>query len=127
LAHQRHRLTAKEYERQELILENHLKPFFPSKITEIRRADIQRYITNRSADAATATVRKELNVLKHMLNLAVEWEVIPMTPAHGVKCPEVPAGRVRYLQPTELRALVDSCPEWLTPITALAVTTGMRR
>jgi len=37
LAHQRHRLTAKEYERQELILENHLKPFFPSKIAEIRR------------------------------------------------------------------------------------------
>jgi len=37
LAHQRHRLTAKEYERQELILENHLKPFFPGKIAEIRR------------------------------------------------------------------------------------------
>jgi len=37
MAHQRHRLTAKEYERQELIPENHLKPFFPGKIAEIRR------------------------------------------------------------------------------------------
>lgn len=127
LAHQKHRITPKEYERQELILKNHLKPFFPGKIAEIRRADIQRYVTHRSADAAPATVRKELNVLKHLLNLAVEWEVIPMTPAHGVKSPKVPPGRVRYLQPTELRPLVDACPEWLNPIVCLAVTTGMRR
>lgn len=127
LAHQRHRLTPKEYERQELILENHLKPFFPVRLAEIRRADVQRYVTHRSADAAPGTVRKELNVLKHLLNLAVEWEVIPMTPAHGVKSPKVPPGRVRYLQATELRALVDACPEWLNPIVCLAVTTGMRR
>jgi len=50
-----------------------------------------------------------------------------MTPAQGVKSPKVPPGRVRYLQPTELRALVDACPEWLNPIVCLAVTTGMRR
>ncbi len=50
-----------------------------------------------------------------------------MNPAHGVKPPRVPAGRVRYLQPTELRTVLGSYPEWVRPIVMLAVTTGMRR
>ncbi len=70
---------------------------------------------------------KELNVLKHLLGLAVEWELIPTNAAHGVKPPRVPAGRVRYLQPTELRSVLEACPEWLRPIAVFAAATGMRR
>ncbi|MBI2815300.1 MAG: site-specific integrase [Acidobacteria bacterium] len=62
-----------------------------------------------------------------MLRLAVEWEVIPFNPAHGVKAPKAPAGRVRYLQPSELRTVLENCPESLRPIATLAVSTGMRR
>ena len=51
----------------------------------------------------------------------------PVTPAQGVKSPRVPAGRVRYLQPTELRAVLEASPEWLRPVGALAACTGMRR
>src|SRR5262249_55928596 len=32
-----------------------------------------------------------------------------------------------YLQPTELRAILEASPEWIRPIIALAVCTGMRR
>jgi integrase len=127
LAHQRHRLTAKEYERQSLIVGNHLKPFYPGRLADIRRADIQRYVTERSGRVSPGSVRKELNTLKHLFALAVEWEIVPINPTHAVKSPKVPAGRVRYLQPTELRALVGICPDWLNPIVCLAVTTGMRR
>ena len=88
---------------------------------------VQKYITQRSGEVSPASVTKELNVLKHLLGLAVEWELIPANPAHGVKPPRVPAGRVRYLQPTELRAVLEACPEWLRPIAGLAVATGMRR
>ena len=62
-----------------------------------------------------------------MLRLAVEWEIIPTNPAQGVKSLKVPAGRVRYLQPTELRALLEASPEWLRPVIAVLVSTGMRR
>jgi len=74
-----------------------------------------------------ATVTKELNVLKHLLGLTVEWEIIPINPAQNVKPPKPSAGRVRYLQPTELKVLLEACPLWLQPIVALAVCTGMRR
>ena len=129
LRHQKARLTPQAYTREDGILAAHLRPFFgdQTKLAAIRRADVQKYITHRSGEVSPASIVKELNVLKHLLGLAVEWELIPANPAHGVKGPRLPAGRVRYLQPTELRAVLGACPEWLRPIAGLAVATGMRR
>jgi integrase len=127
LAHQKARLTAKAYERERGIVSEHLCGFFTGPLASIRRVDVQRYVTSRAGKVSAHSVQKELNVLKHLLRLAVEWEVIPFTPAQTVRSPRVPAGRVRYLQPTELRALLATAPEWLRPIIGLAAATGMRR
>ena len=129
LKHQKARLTPAAYKREDGILEAHLRPFFgdKTKLAAIRRADVQKYITHRSGEVSPASIVKELNVLKHLLGLAVEWELIGVNPAHGVKSPKVAPGRVRYLQPGELRAVLTACPEWLRPIAGLAVATGMRR
>jgi integrase len=127
IKYQEARLTPREFVRQEAIVNKRLKPFFADSAASIRRVDIQRYITKRSRVVAPGTVRKEFNTLKHLLRLATEWEIIFINPAHGVKTPMVPAGRVRYLQPSELVTLLDHCPDWLRPIVVLAVCTGMRR
>jgi integrase len=127
LTHQKARLTSHAYVREEGIVNEHLSKFFTGSLASIRRVDIQRYITQRSGKVSTHSVQKELNILKHLLRLAVEWEVVPFNVAQGVKSPRVPAGRVRYLQPGELRAVLEACPEWLRPIIALAACTGMRR
>lgn len=127
LKYQEGMLTPKAYDREAGIIRLHLVPFYSCPIAGIRRADVQRYVTERSGKVSAYTVQKELNVLKHLLSMAVEWEIVPVNPAHGVKSPRVPAGRVRYLQPTELKELLIACPEWLQPIVALAFTTGMRR
>lgn len=81
----------------------------------------------RSIKVSAHTVQKELNSLKHLLGLAVDWDLIPFNPAYKVKAPRVPAGRVRYLQPSELRLLIEASLDWLRPIVALAASTGMRR
>jgi len=73
------------------------------------------------------SVIRELGILKHLLNYASASEIIPVNPAASVKPPKAPAGRVRYLQPPELKRLLELCPTWLQPVVALAVTTGMRR
>jgi integrase len=128
LQHQKARISRKGYERARGIVETHLKRAFgPMRLSDIRRVDIQKYITERAGEVSPGSVTKELNVLKHLLGLAVEWELIPLNAAHGVKAPRVPAGRVRYLQPTELRAVLADCPEWLRPIAGLAAFTAMRR
>jgi integrase len=127
LNHQAARLTPAAYVREDGIINAHLEPFFKGRLASIRRGDVQRYVTKRSEKVSAATVLRELNVLKHLLRLATEWEIIPVNPAQGVKAPRVGAGRLRYLQQTELLAVLKVCPTWLWPITALAVTTGMRR
>ena len=128
LHHQKARLTAKAFDRTRGVMEGHLLHFFGEmRVADVKRIDVQRYITARSAHVGPASVIKEINILKHLLNLAVEWEIIPINPAQNVKLPRVPAGRVRYLQPGELKAVLQECPEWLRPIVALLVFTGMRR
>jgi len=128
LAFQKPRLTERSFERTSGIIEKHLQSVFGSTlIGSIRRVDIEQYVTRRAGEVSAACVVKEVNVLKHLLSLAVEWDLIPFNPAAKVKAPRVPAGRVRYLQPGELRELLAACPDWLRPIVALAAFTAMRR
>ena len=128
LPYQRARLTPAAFVRVEGQLRLHILPVFGSRpLTAVRKADVEGYITRRSAQAGAATVLKETVTIKHMLKLAVEWELLPVNPAQGVRGPKPPAGRLRYLQPTELQRLIDCCPPWLKPIVTFAVCTGMRR
>ncbi len=49
LKHQKARLTQRAYTREDGILETHLKPFFGTvKLSDVRRVDVQKYITHRS-------------------------------------------------------------------------------
>lgn len=127
LSFQKARVTKQEYDREKSIMDLHLKRFFYGKVASIRKVDVDRYITKRSGHVAASTVRREVMVLKYALRKAVDWEIIPLNPAQNAELPKAPPGRVRYLQPTELRAIMEECPEWLLPIVGLAVSTGMRR
>jgi integrase len=88
---------------------------------------VEQYIALRSRKCSAATIRKEVGVLKHLLNRAMKEGKISKNPAAGVTMPKLPAGRVRYLQPTELQAVLEYCPPWIRPVVRLAVATGMRR
>jgi integrase len=124
---QKARVSEKEHAREESIFRNHLKPYFPASLASINKSDIDRYVTMRCGKVSPSTVRREATILKYMLRKAVDWEIIPLNPALGVEAPPAAPGRVRYLQPTEFRALLNECPDWLCPIVELAVFTGMRR
>jgi integrase len=129
LQHQQARLTPLAYERTRGVVETHLRRVFGAlRLAEIRTADVERYITARTrAKTSAHSVTKEVNVLKHLFTVAVQQELVATNPAHGVRTPRVPAGRLRYLQPTELHAVLKACPVWLRPIAALLAFTGMRR
>lgn len=127
LTYQKPRLTPKAYERAEGIVRQHLIPFFKGKIASIRRQNIQKYVTKRLSTVSAHSVKKELDIIKHIFKLAIEWEIIPVSPAQGITSPRVPPGRVRYLEPAELGGLLDSSPAWLRPIIIFAIGTGARR
>lgn len=71
LSHQKPRISPANYRRELGIIEDHLKLFFAGKLAAIRKAAVARYVTKRCTDVSNATVAKELNVLKHLLRLAV--------------------------------------------------------
>jgi hypothetical protein len=69
LAHQKARL---EYERTRGVVEGHLEPSFGfMKLGEIRRADVQRYVTQRSGVVSAGTVGRELKILKRFFSLVL--------------------------------------------------------
>jgi integrase len=122
------RISQTEYDRQKGIIEGHLKKFFGSqRLAMIRRADVVKYIHERTGKVSDATVIKEINVLKRMLNVAVDLEKISSNPAHRAPVPKTPEGRVRYLTAEELGKVLRACPAWLRPIVGLLVSTGARR
>lgn len=120
-------LSSKEYERQTSILDLHLKPFFKGELGCLSREAVEKYVASRSDKVSAATVRKETGVLKHLLRYAWEHSFLSSNPASHVKLPKPPAGRVRYLQPEELRKVLALCPPEIRAIAQLAVATGMRR
>jgi integrase len=141
LEYQQARLTPRAYARTEGILKKHLIPLFGTmRLDRIHKPDVIAFVTHRSVAVrkkarskatskpiAAATVLKELNVLRHVFNWALEQELVRMNPCDRVRGPKAAPGRVRYLQPRELRAVIESSPVWLRPVVALLALTGMRR
>jgi integrase len=100
----------------------------PAKAKDIRRSTVSEYIAQRAEEVGPATIRKEVAVIQHALNLAVtEWELFAENRAAGVKLPAIPDGRRNYLTPPELKAALEAAPEWMKAPIALAAFTGMRR
>lgn len=88
---------------------------------------IEKYKAERLLKVEPATVNRELACLKHMFTKAVEWGYVKTSPAKGIKRLKEPPGRLRYLIPVEINALLSTCSEHLRPLVVTALNTGMRR
>jgi integrase len=79
-----------------------------------------------------ATVVRYLASLSHVFTVAIgDWEWAEVNPVRGVRKPQEPRGRDRYLQDDEREGLLAACkasksPD-LYPAVLLALCTGMRR
>ncbi len=81
---------------------------------------------------AHATIDKYLKNLSHVFTIAVsKWGWLTDNPAKKVTSPELPDGRVRYLDDDERDRLLQACKEssnvWLYMCVTLALSTGMRQ
>lgn len=111
-----------------------LAAFGECLLTDVRAERVEKYKADRLAvnvraarTLAPATVNRELALLRRMLGLAVEWQLLERHPLTGVKALQEPPGRVRFLAPEEIAALLSACDPHLRPIVVCALNTGMRR
>jgi integrase len=97
----------------------------PRLAKDIRRSDVDAFISARGAKPAT--IAREIGTLSHALKLAVEWELLTTNPAAGVKLPKLPPGKTGFLTEQQFETAMAEAAEWMRAPIALAVSTGMRR
>lgn len=115
----------------------HFKAFFGDTLLEsVKPALLSRYkaerlqaITKRGTPTSPLTVRKELALLRHIFNVAIdEWELCKDNPVRTVlRSLPHEERRVRYVLPEEAEKLRFTMPSWLLPIVITACQTGLRR
>jgi hypothetical protein len=95
----------------------------PRLAKDIRRSDVDTFISAREAKAAT--IAREVGTLSHALKLAVEWEPLTTNPAAGVKLPKLPPGKTGFLAEQQFETAMAEAAEWMRAPIALAVSTGI--
>ena len=96
-------------------------------IESISRSDIDRYVKTRNAGAATTN--RELAMLKHALNFALDRELIIRNPAARVKMLSEGKREIRILTTQELYTWFTWCRKndlRLYNLSAIALNTGLR-
>jgi integrase len=135
----RGKISQAEFTRQKGIVETKLIPHFGAmKLAVVRKADVLRYIHDRTKRVSDGTIIKEVNTLKKLFNVALDLDKIPTNPAQRAPLPQAPEGRTRFLTPQQWLAVFKACyipptdeepnpPQWLQWAAGLAVALGTRR
>jgi integrase len=110
--------------------------FGPKKLSEITFYELEAFRNRRKKTPTRAgklrrdaTVNREMSTLRHMLNKAVEWNLLAANPLHeGSKLFfKEGDGRRRFLSNKEIEKLLEAAGSHLRPILEVALLTGMRR
>jgi integrase len=120
------------------MLQRQLLPWFGAEtpLAELTALRIAQYDRARSMTTSrrgrlvtTATVNRELALIRHLLRLAEEWGYVPK--AAKVRLGREPDGRLRFLTEDEAVRLLDACAlsqnPYLLTIVTVALYTGARR
>jgi integrase len=108
-------------------------PIARVSLHRLTASEIAKYRDQRLSSVKADTVRRELAIVRHCLEVARnEWGfVLPTNPMQQVKLPRPGNPRERRVNPGELEKLLAACRasrcDWLPAIIQLAVETGMRR
>ncbi|MCH8029581.1 MAG: site-specific integrase [Candidatus Dadabacteria bacterium] len=107
----------------------HILGFFrDKKLSELAPKDIDDYKLSRLSKAKPATVNRELEVLRHLYNLAKRWRrFFGSNPVSESGLLEVHNQKERILTPDEEQRLLSCSPSYLKPIITTALNTGMRK
>jgi hypothetical protein len=133
---QKNHLTPQAMIRERDILNKHLGPFFAGSMRQVNRQRIVKYIdyrksgTEKQRGVSNESIRKELNILKHLLRIAVKLKMLSRNPfddLEGKDWPEKGQERTRHLSGDEWPRILREVPLVMRPAVILCVNTGLRR
>ena len=128
LRYVRDTVKKRSWDRDELAL-RHLKDFFKgSRLSDIKPQDVDDYKATRLNKVAPATVNRELQVFRHLFNLADRWnKFFGKNPVSISGLLVVNNQKERILDLDEERRLLTACDTYLRNIVITALYTGMRK
>ena len=107
------------------------KFFGRRKLSQLTRWDAEYFKIESSKSVAPATVNLSLVTLKHILSMAVAWNILSQNPFAGVKLLRVPTRTERVLAQDEEIKLLTACGQIRNPQlivgVKIALNTGMRK
>ena len=113
------------------ICANHLLPAYGDMPIEmISSAGVQTYVADKvESGLSPRTVANHVQVMRRLMAYAADNGLIESNPVTSVAAPrqEPAATRLRYLQPGQLRQLLDATPPAWRVLIATAFMTGLRR
>jgi len=98
-----------------------------TQLDQISTKQVERFKASRLVRVKSATLNREVSLLKRLLNVAIEWGYLYENTARQVKPLREDNRRLRYLSKEEIDLLVASACRHLKPIILVAVNTGMRK
>ncbi|MGA2936748.1 MAG: site-specific integrase [Syntrophobacteraceae bacterium] len=93
------------------------------------RSHLKRKPTRHDGFRSPTTVNREITCLHHVFEKAKEWQMLERSPFEQGKSLLTKENnqRLRFLTEDEISALLRECTDYLRPIVACALNTGMRR
>jgi len=128
LSYVRDTIKKRSWKRDELCLK-HLRTFYKGRqLSEIKPHDVDDYKSSRLNEVSPATVNRELEVLRHLFNLADRWnKFFGKNPVSRAGLLPLNNQKERILSLDEEKRLLTSCDTYLRNIIITALYTGMRK
>jgi integrase len=97
------------------------------RVSELRRADIQRLIDRMHADGlAGSTIRNKVEPLRVLYRRAVQDEEVTVNPTTQLRLPALPGGTRQIADPEQAARLLDALPDEQRALWATAFYAGLR-
>jgi len=118
----------KSYQEYYNSLKNIILPYFGAKkVNEIKKIDIKNWVSERLRINSPRRVRKLLNLIHSVFEIAIEYEHIRDNPAKNIKLPYQPQSEKEPFTPEEVKKILDAIDEfWFKVLISVGFYTGMR-
>jgi len=118
----------KSYRHLRGMVDNKLLPIFGNRdVKVITRGEIKKFTDTLLLDLTPKRTRMILNVLKAILDIAIEYEYITSNPADNIKLPKHKPLQMKPFMPSEVQELVNNADGWFQNMVAFAFYTGARQ
>jgi integrase len=117
----------KSYHDYENVITNQLFPHFrKTLISEVKRYDIKTFVDLMLQSKSPNRVRTILNMVKAIIDIAIDYEIIKDNPANDIKLPKHIKQERKPFTKEEVKLLIDTATGWFKNYLAFAFFTGAR-